>query len=413
MIDPLHFRNVAFSIADMLPSPRKEWQKIHSIVGDDVRVQRDSKEWFCQIYNEIVESKELSKTEKTRLKGLMLEKLYQDYRYYEADELASDLLNRPLEVWQTAYVIAEFYSQTRRYDEAEDVMNMGRALASDNEAAIQIFNNLQEKQKKRRAAADTGKWGEYLPNPKEGKSEVRKKYKEFMTSIGMDVNIPLISSSGSGGYPTPIPKGEYPKLIETRDPSFNSFVAFDLETTGKNPVIDSMIEIGAVRVVHGEIKETEKFIFQEFVKPFKKSIPDFITELTGITKEDVMNARQMWEVVPDFMNFVGDDILVGYNSISFDGRFIQRAGRYSHQIYKNKHFDVYRYAKELKDVIGYTGENFKLGAIADFLGIKNPKAHRALADAITTARIFLKLKELSGDRAPSLSDDGVLDLEEW
>ncbi len=413
MTYPSYFRNVAYAVADFLPSPRKEWQKIHSIVKDGVRVPRASKAWFYQVYDEIIGSKELSKTEKIRLKGLMLETLYQDYRYGEANELALDLLDRPLDVWQAAYVIAEFFCQTRRYDEAEDAMSVGRTLASDNKTAIGTFDDLLAKHEKRRAAADAEKKGEYLPNPKEGKAEAIEKYKEFMTSIGIDVNTSSTKSSGGGRYPTPIPKGEYPELIETRDPSFDSFVAFDLETTGKHPATDSIIEIGAVRVVNGEIKETETFIFQEFVKPFKKSVPDFITELTGITKEDVKDARQMWDVVPDFMKFVGDDILVGYNSVYFDGQFIQRAGRYSNQIYTNKHFDVWRYAKELKDIIGYTGENFKLGTVGDFLGIKNPEAHRALADAITTARIFLKLKEMSAGKTSATTDGSVLDLEDW
>lgn len=65
------------------------------------------------------------------------------------------------------------------------------------------------------------------------------------------------------------------------------------------------------------------------------------------------------------------------------------------------------------NIIGYTGENFKLGTVGDFLGIKNPEAHRALADAITTARIFLKLKELSAGKIPEAADGGVLDLEDW
>ncbi|SFR90388.1 exonuclease domain-containing protein [[Clostridium] aminophilum] len=413
MTYPSNFKNVAFSVADFLPSPKREWQKIHSIVGDSVRVPRASKEWFYQVYDKIIGSEKLGKTERIRLKGLMLETLYQDYRYREADELALDLLDRPLNVWQAAYVIAEFFCQTRRYDEAEDAMSVGRTLAVDNKDAIRTFDDLLAKHEKRRAAADAEKKGEYLPNPKEGKAEAIEKYREFMSSIGIDVDISSTKSSGGGRYPEPIPKGEYPELIETRDPSFDSFVAFDLETTGIHPATDSIIEIGAVRVVNGEIRESEEFIFREFVKPFKRSVTDFVTELTGITREDVKDARQMWEVVPDFMEFVGDDVLVGFNSVNFDGQFIQRAGRYSNQIYTNRHFDVWRYAKELKEIIGYTGEDFKLGTVGEFLGIKNPEAHRALADAITTARIFLKLKELSAGQTSVLCDGGVLDLEDW
>ena len=64
---------------------------------------------------------------------------------------------------------------------------------------------------------------------------------------------------------------------------------------------------------HISLVESEEFIFQEFVRPFKKRLSTKITELTGITKEKLEDARQMWEVIPEFMEFVGYDILVGYN----------------------------------------------------------------------------------------------------
>ena len=121
----------------------------------------------------------------------------------------------------------------------------------------------------------------------------------------------------------------------------------------------------------------------------------------------------MWEVIPDFMRFVGDDILVGYNSIKFDAKFLCRAGRYCNEIYPNKHFDVLRYVKELKDTIHYNKANFELATVGEFLEIENPEAHRALADAITTAKIYLKLKEMSGGISTPASVDSVLDLEEW
>ena len=83
------FKNVAFALADYLPSPRKEYQQILSIVGTNLRVPRASKPWFYEVYEKIIEKDDLAKEEKLRIKGLMLEALYQDYRYPEADELAS------------------------------------------------------------------------------------------------------------------------------------------------------------------------------------------------------------------------------------------------------------------------------------------------------------------------------------
>lgn len=101
----------------------------------------------------------------------------------------------------------------------------------------------------------------------------------------------------------------------------------------------------------------------------------------------------MWEVISDFIDFVGDNVLVGYNSANFDSRFLARAGRYCNKVIENPHFDVLQYAKRIKNDIGYNEENFKLNSIAKFCGVENPQAHRAWADALTTARVYLKLRE--------------------
>lgn len=412
---PYNFRNTAFAIADYLLPLRKEYQQILTIVGTNIRVPRASKPWFYEVYEQIIGMDGLWETEKLRLKGLMLETLYQDYRYSEADKLASELLDSSPLPWQAIYVIAEFFSQTRRYDEADDAISVGNKLNAHNDSILEQFAELSDKNQNRRNTADTGR-KEYLPNPKENKSEAIEKYTEFMASLGIDVSVPSTSFLSDGKttrYPTPIPKGDYPEPVEKRNADFDSFVAFDFETSGKFPGTDSIIEVGAVKVVNGQIVETADFIFQEFVRPFKKRLSAEITELTGITKEDLKDARQMWEVIPDFMKFVGDDILVGYNNIRFDAKFLCRAGRYCNAIYTNQHFDVWRYTKELKDTIGYTGADFALATVGKFLEIENPEAHRALADAITTAKIYLKLKELNGENGEPVNADSVLDLEDW
>ena len=319
MEQPNNFKNLTFALADYLPSPRKEYQKILCMAGNRVRMPRVSKLWFYEVYEQMIEADGLAKEEEFRLKGLMLEALYQDYRYAEADELASELSECSPLPWQTTYVIAQFFSQTRRYDEADDAISYGNKWNDGNNDILRQLSELLDQNKKRRMAADIGK-KEYLPNPKENRAEAIKKYTEFMKSIGIDVDVPstsFLSGGKTSRYPVPIPKGEYPDPIEKREADFDSFVAFDFETTGKYPGTNAIIEVGAVKVVNGQVIESEEFIFQEFVKPFKRGLSAEITKLTGITKDDLKNARQMWEVIPDFMKFVGDDILVGYNSIGF------------------------------------------------------------------------------------------------
>lgn len=188
----------------------------------------------------------------------------------------------------------------------------------------------------------------------------------------------------------PLDKETYPKIERIKSCSFNSFVAYDLETTGLFSERDAIIEIGAVKVIDGQIVDT----FQEFVRPYKSYVSPTITRLTGITPNDVKDAREMWEVVPDFMNFVGDHILLGFNNTSFDNKFLIRALRYSHIIINNKSFDVLYFARHCKMRFNFPLENTKLNTVANYLNIENPRAHRALADALTTAKVYLTLKNL-------------------
>ncbi|MCR4610628.1 MAG: 3'-5' exonuclease [Lachnospiraceae bacterium] len=194
--------------------------------------------------------------------------------------------------------------------------------------------------------------------------------------------------------PTPIKKEDYPTIKETKDDSINSYVAFDLETTGLYPSNDSIIEIGAIKVIDGNIVESDEMYFQEFVRPYRKQISAQVQEITGITPADVEDARQMWEVIPDFMEFVGDLPLLGFNSIFFDCKFLERAGRYSHIYINNPCFDVINYANQFKKGFGIKKRRCSLKDMSDALGIVNPRAHRALADAITTAKVYQGLKAL-------------------
>ena len=138
-----------------------------------------------------------------------------------------------------------------------------------------------------------------------------------------------------------------------------------------------------------------------------------ITKLTGITKEDVRDARQMWEVFPDFMEFAGGCILVGYNNVKFDSRFLVRAGRYSKIIMQNPQFDVMKYADGFREKLGITEDKLSLETLSSKLGIENPEAHRALADAITTARVYLRLKEMDTSEKIVAIDDLLSDLDNW
>lgn len=96
----------------------------------------------------------------------------------------------------------------------------------------------------------------------------------------------------------------------------NKYIAFDIETTGLDPMYDEIIEIGAIKIEDGKEIET----FSTLIKP-EYEIDEFITELTGITNEMVMDAPKINEVLPKFMDFIKDSIILGYN-VNFDINFI-------------------------------------------------------------------------------------------
>ena len=200
-------------------------------------------------------------------------------------------------------------------------------------------------------------------------------------------------------------KDEYPDPIEVRECGFKNFVAFDLETTGVSTNIDAITEIGAIRVADGKVVESKEFIFNELVHPYRKRIPEEVEEKTGITNEMVKDARDMWDVFSDFADFIGDDILVGYNYMRFDSRFLVRAGRYSRRIISNKYFDVMQMAQNI------FGQNMNLEELSNDLQIENSQAHRALADAITTARVYLELLNKTDDSTEETLEDFLSGLE--
>ena len=166
-------------------------------------------------------------------------------------------------------------------------------------------------------------------------------------------------------------------------PNFDSFVAFDTETTGfgRN---DRITEIGAVRVVNGEIVER----FQMLANP-GKGIPGPVQQLTGITNAMVADAKPYQDVAKFFKEFAGDAVLVGHN-IGFDIRMLAQAALPTGADFTNDYFDTNRYAKRLKQAQGW--ETTKLGYLAENLGVELNNAHRALADAEATAGVYMKLR---------------------
>jgi len=163
----------------------------------------------------------------------------------------------------------------------------------------------------------------------------------------------------------------------------NTFVVFDVETTGIDSETCELIEIGAVKIVNGIY--TEKF--QTLIKP-KEKISTFITDITSITNEMVENAPLAENAVKDFYLFSKDAILAGYN-VNFDMKFIEKVANEIGLKFENEVQDVLIYARQ-----NIYASNYKLKTIVKMLGIKLVDAHRAYNDAFATAEVLLKLSQI-------------------
>ncbi len=168
----------------------------------------------------------------------------------------------------------------------------------------------------------------------------------------------------------------------------DTYVVFDLETTGFSPIKDKIIEIGAVKVENGII--TDKF--STFVNP-KVPIPFEITQLTSITDQMVLDAPTIEQVLPDFLDFVGDAVLVAHNA-SFDVGFIEQNCRYQDIVPDFTSVDTVAMARILLPTLS----KYKLNIVANALHISLENHHRAVDDAGATAEIFVKFVEMLHDR---------------
>ncbi len=166
------------------------------------------------------------------------------------------------------------------------------------------------------------------------------------------------------------------------DTDFNgTFICFDIETTGLSATRDKITEIGAVKVVNGEVVDT----FSTFANP-EMPIPQKITQLTGITDAMVKDAPSQSEAVSAFLEFAGDNVLVAHNA-PFDTSFISKACENMGREYNYTSIDTVAICRAILDGI----KNCKLDTVAKFLRLGDFNHHRASDDANILAQIFISL----------------------
>ena len=170
----------------------------------------------------------------------------------------------------------------------------------------------------------------------------------------------------------------------------NSYVCIDLETTGLNPKTDKIIEIGAVKVIDGEIVGS----YSSYVNPGRR-LEERIIALTGISQEQVDDAPDIEQVLPQLLDFLEDLPLLGHR-VLFDYSFLKKAAVNGKQSFEKQGIDTLRIARCFLPEL----EKRSLEYLCKYYEIPH-HAHRALADAEATVALYQKLALLFYDKDSS------------
>jgi len=165
--------------------------------------------------------------------------------------------------------------------------------------------------------------------------------------------------------------------------SEDTFVIFDIETTGLSPYNCGITEIGAVKIKSGEIIEE----FNTYVNP-EMPVPPNITKLTGISDETVKDAPKIKEALKKFFDFIGDNMLIAHNA-AFDIGFIKKYAAVCKYKFTNPYLDTLAMSRNInKDL-----KRHSLDALVEFYKIEDFQHHRACDDARALTLIFFNMTE--------------------
>ena len=192
--------------------------------------------------------------------------------------------------------------------------------------------------------------------------------------------------------PDKVPVVTFPKSQNIEEVEY---CVLDIETTGLSFRTEKITELGAVKYKNGEIIDR----FECFVNP-EKLIPEEVIKITNITNDMVKDAQTIKEILPKFLEFIGDSVIVAHNA-DFDVGFIKyNAEKLGYKL-ENTYIDTLRLAKDLFPDY----KKFKLGIIAEKLGIKVEVAHRALDDVLTLVKVFKVMLDILKQKGAKIIED--------
>ena len=177
-----------------------------------------------------------------------------------------------------------------------------------------------------------------------------------------------------------------------------TYCVLDLETTGFSATNDRITEIGIMKVKNKEVIDE----FSCFVNP-ERHIPERVTEVTNITDEMVKDAETIEQVFPKMLEFLGDQentVIVAHNA-NFDVGFLKQNAKRLGYDFDYSYLDTLSLAKDLFPDY----KKYKLGKIAENLGIKVEVAHRALDDVDTTVKVFNVMIDMLKEKGAKKLED--------
>lgn len=174
-----------------------------------------------------------------------------------------------------------------------------------------------------------------------------------------------------------------------------TYCILDLETTGFSATTEKITEVGIMKFKDGEVIDE----FSCFVNP-EKHIPQRVTEVTNITDDMVKDAETIKDVFPKILEFIKDSVLVAHNA-PFDIGFLKQNAKVLGYDFDYTYLDTLSLAKDLFPDY----KKYKLGKIAENLGIKVEVAHRALDDVDTTVKVFKVMLDMLKERGAKKVED--------
>lgn len=173
-----------------------------------------------------------------------------------------------------------------------------------------------------------------------------------------------------------------------REP-IDDYCVVDIETTGLHPKNDVIIEIGALKIRNGSVVDT----YEQLIKPHRE-LDEFAKQYNGIVEEMLADKPFIGDVKDSFLDFIGDDVVVGHCNASFDIPFLNRAFGND---FSNKYLDTYAFCRKLFA----ERKSWMTKEMCDLFDIGSLN-HRALQDCYAKMKIFEAIKTEIADKKINL-----------